>query len=84
MAATVLGGKPDEPAVREHLAQWFGPAVHRWQHLRTYRIAHAQPEANTGAFPAGWHICGDHRETASIEGALVSGRRAAEAVWKAL
>jgi monoamine oxidase len=29
-------------------------------------------------------VCGDHRDTASIQGALVSGRRAAAAVLKAL
>jgi predicted NAD/FAD-dependent oxidoreductase len=28
----------------------------------------------------GLYVCGDHRETASIEGALRSGRRAAEAL----
>ena len=29
---------------------------------------------------AGRYVCGDHRDTGSIQGALVSGRRAAEAV----
>jgi predicted NAD/FAD-dependent oxidoreductase len=28
----------------------------------------------------GVFVCGDHRDTASIQGALVSGQRAAEAV----
>jgi hypothetical protein len=32
----------------------------------------------------GVYMCGDYRETASIQGALVSGRRAAEAVIKDL
>jgi predicted NAD/FAD-dependent oxidoreductase len=29
---------------------------------------------------AGVYVCGDHQDTSSIQGALVSGRRAAEAV----
>jgi predicted NAD/FAD-dependent oxidoreductase len=32
----------------------------------------------------GVYMCGDYRETASIQGALASGRRAAEAVIKDL
>jgi predicted NAD/FAD-dependent oxidoreductase len=28
----------------------------------------------------GVYVCGDHRDTSSIQGSLVSGRRAAEAV----
>ncbi len=28
----------------------------------------------------GLYVCGDHRDSASIQGALVSGRRAADAV----
>jgi hypothetical protein len=30
--------------------------------------------------PAGITVCGDHRDNASIDGALTSGRRAAESV----
>jgi hypothetical protein len=30
------------------------------------------------------HVCGDHRDTSSIQGALVSGRRAAASVLAAL
>jgi predicted NAD/FAD-dependent oxidoreductase len=32
----------------------------------------------------GVFVCGDHRDTPSIQGALVSGRRAAAAVHEAL
>lgn len=84
VSATVLGMNPDLAAVREQLAGWFGPVVHRWQHLRTYRIAHGQPELTSLQFPPGLHVCGDYLESASIQGALVSGRRAAEAVMKTL
>ncbi|MFE2178939.1 FAD-dependent oxidoreductase, partial [Kitasatospora sp. NPDC059462] len=33
---------------------------------------------------AGLYVCGDHRDTSSVQGALVSGRRAAEAVARDL
>ena len=33
-----------------------------------------------GTIGDGVFVCGDHRDTASIQGALVSGQRAAEAV----
>jgi predicted NAD/FAD-dependent oxidoreductase len=29
---------------------------------------------------SGVYVCGDHRDTASLQGALLSGRRAAEAI----
>jgi phytoene dehydrogenase-like protein len=76
-----------EAAVRAQLTGWFGPQVARWRHLRTDRIAHAQPPQTTLDPPhrssrtgAGIYLAGDHRDTASIDGALLSGRRAAEAV----
>jgi len=88
VSITVLGaGEPDLDAVQWHLRGWFGSPVTRWRHLRTYRIPRALP-----AYPAGWHVtqpvrlaaglyaCGDHREHPSLNGALASGRRAAEAV----
>jgi len=75
------------------LKNWFGKVAGTWQFLRSYRIRHAQPQQFPGALePAqrpvrvrpGVYVCGDHRDNASIEGALVSGRRAAEAVWEDL
>ena len=73
--------------VATQLRNWFGPDVDRWDHLRTYHIAHAQPEQASlspherPVFVApGLFVCGDHRDQASINGALTSGRRAAEAV----
>jgi phytoene dehydrogenase-like protein len=82
----------DDELTRAVLAQmkgWFGGQVEGWRHLRTYRIPHAQPGQDPGVLePAergvrvsdGLFVCGDHRETASLQGALHSGRRAAEAV----
>ncbi len=76
-----------EVAVRSQMIGWFGPAVERWQHLRTYLIDHAQPDQRPPFRPKqsvrlgeGRYVAGDHRDTASIQGALYSGRRCAEAV----
>ena len=78
-----------EGAVRAQLREWFGATVQGWRHLRTYRVAHALPDQSAPALaePArpvrprrGLYVCGDHRDTASIQGAMVSGRRAADAV----
>ncbi len=95
LSATVIGNPPHddevlEAMVRAQLAQWFGPDVHQhWRHLRTYRIPHALPQQVPPSFvgsdrPArlqpGLFVCGDHYDTASINGAMRSGRRAAEAV----
>jgi len=76
-----------DAAVRDQLRGWFGRAVDRWQPLRTYRIAYALPDqapplqrtAARGQRDS-IHVCGDYLETGSIEGALRSGRRAAEAI----
>jgi phytoene dehydrogenase-like protein len=88
-------GIPDEDdrglemTVRSQLKSWFGQNVDSWRTFRTYRIHHALPSQ---AFPAlshpqrpvrmqqGLYVCGDHRDTASIHGALVSGRRTAETI----
>jgi len=71
------------------MKNWFGKAASSWQYLRHYRIAHAQPQQFPGALEPperpvrirpGIYVCGDHRDNASINGAMASGRRAAEAV----
>jgi phytoene dehydrogenase-like protein len=71
------------------LKGWFGPVVRSWKLLRSYRIPHAQPEQLPGSLEPierpvklspGLYVCGDHRDTASIHGAMTSGRRAAEAL----
>jgi phytoene dehydrogenase-like protein len=85
---------PDlEAAVLAQLADWFGSGVVAWRHLRTYHIPHAQPAQPPGALDPperpvrlrpGRYLCGDHRDNASIDGALASGRRAADAVLEDL
>jgi predicted NAD/FAD-dependent oxidoreductase len=88
VSLTILGARdPDLGAVGQQLRGWFGPAVTEWRHLRSYRIPRALPSYPVGGFteqPArlapGLYACGDHREHPSLNGALASGRRAAEAV----
>lgn len=85
-------GQRDEPVstvdeVRHQLRGWFGDEVDAWEHLRTYRIEHAHPDQRPPFDPKqpirrgeGRYVCGDHRDTASIQGALFSGGRTARAV----
>lgn len=84
-----LAGEALDVRVRAELAQWFGPAVDTWRHLRTYSLSAAlpaqppqalEPAHRTVRLSPGLYVCGDHRDNASIDGALGSGRRAAEAV----
>lgn len=76
-----------ERMVRDQLRGWFGASVSEWNTLRVDRIRHGQPSQTppfdprrTVRIDAGLYVCGDHRDTASIQGALFSGRRAAAAV----
>lgn len=81
-------------AVTTQLGGWFGSqTVGRWQHLATRRVDHALPDFPPGRFEqgglppkldSGVFVCGDHRESPSIQGALVSGRKAAEAVGETI
>jgi len=77
--------------VTDQLSRWFGPQVHAWRHLRTYDIPYALPRQDAADLepversiepfgPSGPLVCGDHRETSSIEGAMHSGLRAAERI----
>ncbi len=78
-----------ERRARAQLRSWYGAAVAAWRHLRTYRIPHALPAQPPPALSPprrsprlvdGLFVCGDHRADASINGAMLSGRLAAEAV----
>ena len=76
-----------ESKVRTQMQGWFGAEVNDWQTLRTDVIAHGQPSQTPPFDPRrsvrideGLWVCGDHRDTASIQGALFSGRRTAEAI----
>lgn len=77
-------------AVRRHLQSWFGSQVNEWRHLRTDRIQRALPpldalspgnRTTSPRLAAGrLYLCGDYRESGTLDGALRSGRRAAEAI----
>ena len=79
----------DELAVRRQLRDWFGPITDDWRLLREQLIPQALPvpaqlaprfEGRPARLAYGLFVAGDHHATASINGAMVSGRRAAEAV----
>ena len=76
-----------EAIARTQLRIWWGAQVDAWKHLRTYSIAHGGPVQQPPFAPrqpvslgGGRFVCGDHRDTGSIQGALFSGRRCGEAV----
>ncbi|MFC8129687.1 NAD(P)/FAD-dependent oxidoreductase [Streptomyces sp. NPDC057302] len=86
VSSTVLGPPPDERAVLAHLAELYGTSTARWETLAVHHTREAVP-----AMPpphdlrrpvrllAGLYVCGDHRDTSTVQGALYSGRRAARA-----
>ena len=73
------------------LRRWFGPSVDGWSHLKSFVIPHALPRHPAGSLdldrdarrPDGLVVAGDHTRFGSIQGALRSGRRAAEAITRA-
>ena len=76
-----------EAAVRETLTEWYGGVVEEWETLRVDEIVRAQPKQAVGEDPdqsvrlsSGLFVAGDHRQHPSMNGALVSGCRAADAV----
>jgi phytoene dehydrogenase-like protein len=92
LAASVIGNPREgdeqlEKAVRAQLSDWFGPSVDGWRHLRTYRISPAlplqvpplpNPTQPTVQIHPWLFVCGEYRNAASIQWAMVSGRKAAE------
>lgn len=88
VASTALGLEVDEADVRRHLALLHGVDVSRWATVAVHRIAACVPAMPPGTpltrEPTydGVYVAGDHRDTASIQGALVSGRRVATALLR--
>jgi phytoene dehydrogenase-like protein len=94
LSASIVGISERDDArldreVRKQMMEWFGPQVLRWRLLRSHRIPDALPkqlpldktEADSSVRLAeGQYLCGDFRENASINGAMVSGFRAAQAI----
>jgi phytoene dehydrogenase-like protein len=95
LISVTMIGAPDqgdqqlESTVRAQLTEWFGPSAKGWRYLRTYRIPHAlpmqvPPVSDPASRPAqirpGLFVCGEYRNVASIQWAMVSGRQTAEAI----
>lgn len=86
-ASCLLGSGADERAVRAHMERMWGGEARSWELLRRDDIPHALPalppplrHASPVRLSERVIVAGDHRETPSIAGALVSGERAARAV----
>ncbi len=90
LVSVTLLGIPDltdnelEYMVYSDLRDWFGSRVDEWELLRIYRIKKAVPRQDKIDFPdresSPYILCGDYLDIASINGALASGRRAAEKI----
>lgn len=87
ISSTVLGAPRPEPEVRRELARIYARSAGGWEHLHTAEVRAALPAFRPGhpvrrdvALGDGLFVAGDHRDTPSTQGALVSGRRAAQAV----
>ncbi|SEP17270.1 FAD-dependent oxidoreductase [Trujillonella endophytica] len=80
-----------EAEVRGELARLHGVPTSDLAHLTSVTVPGAQPAAlpplqlrRPVDLGAGVYVCGDHRDTPSIQGAMASGARAARAVLRAL
>lgn len=93
VSITVLGQptRDDDNLVSNVLGQmkrWFGSPADGWRLLRIYRIDHAHPVVvplewqRPARVRPGVFVCGDHRATPTIQGAMESGRLAAEALLR--
>lgn len=90
VSSSVLGTRgpaADEDAVRAHLAVLYGTSTDDWELVRRVEVPAALPAMppplslrKPVRYVDGIYVCGDHRDTGSIQGALVSGRRTATAV----
>ncbi|MEU3194674.1 NAD(P)/FAD-dependent oxidoreductase [Streptomyces sp. NPDC006992] len=80
------GGPDGERRVRERLARLYGTGFGELEPLATYEVPRALPSMSAPhpfrrpVEVAGVFVCGDHRATSSIQGALESAQRAAAAV----
>jgi hypothetical protein len=87
----LLEHSPDEATARRQAGEMFGVSTASWRELARHAIPGALPaqppplEVRRGVdLGDGRFVCGDHRDTASVQGAMVSGRRTATAVRRHL
>ncbi len=88
IAATAVGRHASDDDARRHLGLMLGAGVRRWPLLARYEIPQALPAAPVPMQLRGRQdfggvlVAGDHRDTPSIQGALVSGKRAARRILR--
>jgi phytoene dehydrogenase-like protein len=87
----VTGAAEDDDAVRSHLQTLYGVSTADWQLVARVPVAAALPAMSPPLnlskpvrYVESIYVCGDHRETGSIQGALASGGRTALAVMEDL
>ncbi|MFF5896907.1 NAD(P)/FAD-dependent oxidoreductase [Streptomyces argenteolus] len=90
VSTSVLGAGPPggEATVRARLAELYDTDTSGWESVATCTVEGALPamrppwplSRTTRAGAAGRYVCGDHRATGSVQGALASGSRAAREV----
>ncbi|MGW3151019.1 NAD(P)/FAD-dependent oxidoreductase [Streptomyces sp. NPDC001177] len=89
VSSTVLGTPPEgvDTAVRMHLSRLYGTSTRRWETLAVHHTAEAVPVMRPPhdlrrpvRLLAGLYVCGDHRDTSTVQGALHSAHRAAAAI----
>lgn len=76
-----------ESQVRSQAQRWFGQQADRWECVQTIRVPYGLParELDPVEQPVDTEVdrlfvCGDHRETPSIQGAMNSGMRVARQI----
>ena len=93
VCATVLGGTASgqDAAVRTRLAELYETDTGGWELLRAVQVDGALPAmlpphplSRACRIRPGRYVCGDHRATGSVQGALASGARAAREIlaWR--
>ncbi|MGW7491443.1 FAD-dependent oxidoreductase [Streptomyces sp. NPDC054786] len=93
LTTTVLGAAATLPlsvldkTIRPQLDRIYGAHTDDWQLLTAHHDPYAVPAMPAPHDPerpvrvlAGLYVCGDHRDTSTLQGALNSGRRAARAL----
>lgn len=92
ISTTIVGddlGRSDdtlEQEVREQMGRWFGiDEVRKWELLKIYRVPHSQTAQDPDFIfekatdlGGGVFVCGDHRNSPTLHGAIISGKQAAE------
>lgn len=89
VTTTVLGPPPPLRTVASRLARLYETATREWELLavhHTREAVPAMPPSHDLRRPvrvlAGLYVCGDHRDTNTVQGALRSARRATTAVLR--